>query len=266
MVAAEEVEAVGELIFGGVGEGVVGAAGDDSREQEVCEVAVPGDLAEADDDADAGECADLGREVDGAVANLLGRGLVPGRRAADNRGDPRVAQAQAVVAGDGAGLGGEAEFVEHGVHEVAGAVSGKGAAGAVGSVSAGGEAEDEQAGAGVTEAGDRARPILVVLVGAAAGLADASAVVAEAGTELAGDDRVADVVGIGGGIRKLTQGFGRLGLRGARRAGSFATSRFQRMGMAEKWERPGRRRIDRIHLSAEKAGANWKIHESAGCI
>jgi hypothetical protein len=35
-----------------------------------------------------------------------------------------VAQAEAVVAGDGAGFAGEAELVKHRIHEVAGAVSG----------------------------------------------------------------------------------------------------------------------------------------------
>src|ERR1035438_609372 len=39
----------------------------------------------------------------GGVRDLLGRGLVAGRRAADDGSDPRVAQAKAVVGGDGAG-------------------------------------------------------------------------------------------------------------------------------------------------------------------
>jgi hypothetical protein len=111
-------------------------------------------------------------------------GLSPGGRAADDRSDPGVAQAQAVVAGDGAGFGGEAELVQDGVHEVAGAVAGEGAAGAVGAVGAWGEAEDEDAGARVAEAGDGTGPVGMVLVGAASGLADAGAVLAQAGTKL----------------------------------------------------------------------------------
>jgi hypothetical protein len=59
-------------------------------------------------------------------------------------------------------------------------------------VGARGEAEDEQAGAGVAEAGHGARPVFVVLVGAAAGLADAGAVVAQARAQLAADDRIAN--------------------------------------------------------------------------
>ncbi len=48
------MEAVGELVFGSVSEAVVGFAGDDTSFEEEGEVAIEGDLAEADDDADAG--------------------------------------------------------------------------------------------------------------------------------------------------------------------------------------------------------------------
>jgi len=232
VVAAKQVEAGGQGVLGGVGKAVIGAAGDDAGLQQVGEEAVPGDLAEADDDADAWQRVDLGRQVDTAVANLLGRGLVAGRGAADDGTDPGVAKAEAVVAGDGAGLGGEAELVEDRVHEAAGAIAGKGAAGAVGSVGAGSEAEDEDAGAGIAEAGDGARPVIVVLVGAAAGLADAGAVFAQAGTELAGDDRVADAVLLGSRGRKPTERPGLSDPKRERRAGRVATGRFHRRGMA----------------------------------
>ena len=153
--------------MGSVGEAVLGFAGDDAGLEQVGEVAVEGDLAEADDDADAGQGLDFSGEVDGAVADLLGERLVAGRGAADDGGDPGVAEPEAVVAGDGAGFAGEAEFVEDGVHEVAGAVAGEGSAGAVGSVGAGGEAEDEDAGFGVAKAGDGAGPVGLVEIGAA---------------------------------------------------------------------------------------------------
>jgi hypothetical protein len=139
--------------------------------QQVREVAVPGDLAEADDDADLGQRGDLGGQMRRAVADLLGGGLVAGRGAADDGADPGLAQLEAVVAGDGAGFAGEAELVQDGIHEVAGAVAGEGAAGAVGSVGSGGEAEDEDAGARVAEAGHRFGPVFLVAVGFAAGLA-----------------------------------------------------------------------------------------------
>ena len=160
----------------------------DAGVEQVGEIAVEGDLSEADDDADARQGLDFGGKVGGAVANLLGERLVAGRGAADDRGDPGVAEFEAVVAGDGAGFAGEAELVQDGIHEVAGAVAGEGAAGAVGSVGAGGEAEDEDAGAGIAEAGDGAGPVGLVLVGAAFGFADAAAVVAKPGAAFAGDD------------------------------------------------------------------------------
>ena len=60
VVAREEMEAVWEDVLGGVAEAVGGAAGDDAGVEEMGEVAVEGDLAEADDDADAGEGGELG--------------------------------------------------------------------------------------------------------------------------------------------------------------------------------------------------------------
>jgi hypothetical protein len=99
-----------------------------------------------------------------------------------------VAELEAVVAGDGAGFAGEAQLVQDGIHEVAGAVAGEGAAGAVGSVGAGREAEDEDSGAGVAKAGDGTGPVGLVLVRAAFGFADAAAVGAKPGAALAGDD------------------------------------------------------------------------------
>jgi hypothetical protein len=54
MVAAEEMEAIGQDVVGAVGETVVGASGYDSCVEQVGEVAIPGDFAEADNDPDAG--------------------------------------------------------------------------------------------------------------------------------------------------------------------------------------------------------------------
>ena len=162
VVAAEEGEAVGEEVLGTVGEGEGGTAFDDSLAEEMGEEAVPGDLAEADDDADFGEGGDLSGEVGGAVADLLRGGLVAGRGAADDGADPELAELEAVVAADGHGFGGEAE--------------------------------DEDAGVGVAEAGDGLGPVLLVAVGFAAVLANATAVVAEPGAAGAGDDGALELV------------------------------------------------------------------------
>ena len=188
VVTGEEGDAVGEEVLGGVGEGEGGATLDDSLPQEIGEVAVPGDFAEADNDANFRERGDFGGEMGGAVADLLRRGLVAGRGAADDGADPELAELEAVVTMDGDGFAGEAELVQDGVHEVAGAVAGEGAAGAIGSVGSGGETENEDAGVGVAEAGDRFGPVLLIAVGLSAGLADGLAVVAEPGAAIAGGD------------------------------------------------------------------------------
>ena len=178
VVAAEQGEAVGEQVFGTVGEFEGGTTLDDSLPEEMGEVAVPGDLAEADDDSNFGERGDFVGEVGGAVAHLLWGRLVAGRGAADYRADPELAELEAVVAADGDGFGGEPELVEDGVHEVSGAVAGEGAAGAVGSVGTGGEAEDEDAGVAVAESWNGPCPVFLVTIGFTAGLADRVTVVA----------------------------------------------------------------------------------------
>ena len=105
-----------------------------------------------------------------------------------------MAEPEAVIAGDGLCLAGEAKVVEDGIHEVAGTVACEGAAGAIGPVGPGGEAEDEDAGAGIAEAGNGTGPVGLVLIGAALDLADAAAVVAETRTPLAGDDGIVNLL------------------------------------------------------------------------
>ncbi len=194
VVGGEKMQAVGQAILGAVGEAVFGFALDDAGVEQVGEIAVEGDLSEADDDTDAREGLNFVGEVGGAVANLLGLGLVAGRGAAHDGGDPGVTELQAIFAGDGAGFGGEAEFVQDGIHEVAGAVAGEGTAGAVGSVGSGGEAEDENAGSRVAEAGDGAGPVGLVDVGATFGFADAAAVGAETWAAFTGDDGLTNLL------------------------------------------------------------------------
>jgi hypothetical protein len=104
--------------------------------------------------------------------------------------------------------------MQYRVHEVAGAVAGEGAARAIGAVGAGRETEDEDARARIAEAGHRARPVFVIDIGAAAGLADAGAIDAQAGTQLALDDRVARAVKHGVGGLQIDEGSGQVNLCG----------------------------------------------------
>src|SRR5947209_745065 len=100
MIAAQKVETVRKLIDGSVRELEGGFALDDALVEEIGEIAIEGDLAERDHDAKARELADFSGEVPAAGANLLGGGFVAGRGAADDGGDPGVAQAKTVIAGD----------------------------------------------------------------------------------------------------------------------------------------------------------------------
>ena len=173
--------------------------GDDAGVQEVSEIAVECDLSEADDDSDTGQRLYFGGKMGGAVANLLGERLVAGGGTADNGCDPGMAKLEAVFAVDCTRFAGKAEFMEDGVHEVAGAVSGEGTAGAVGPMSAGRESKNEDPGAGVAKTWNGPGPVSLVLVGAAPGFADATTVVAKTGTTFTGDD----------GLMNLLEGRGR---------------------------------------------------------
>ena len=158
------------------------------------QIAVEGYLSETDHDTDSGQRLNFIGEMSRAVANLLRLRLVAGRGAADDRGDPGVAELEAVVAVGGAGLTGQAEFMQDRVHEVSGAVAGEGTAGAVRSVGSGRKAENEDAGARISEAGNGAGPVGLVEIGAAFGLTDAMTVFAETRAEVAGDDRFANLL------------------------------------------------------------------------
>lgn len=152
------------------------------------EIGLPGDAAEDDDDLEVGEELEFLFEEGAAGGDFVGCWFVTGWGAVDGAGDPGVAEEEAVVAVGAGGLVGEAGVEEGLIEEVAGAVTGEDAAGAVGAVSAGGEAEDEEAGGGVAEGGDGAAPVGLVEIGAALDLRDEAAVLAEAGAALAGDD------------------------------------------------------------------------------
>ena len=173
------METVGKLVLGSVSETVFGFAVDHAGLEQIGEVTVKGDLPQADDDTDALQGLDLGGEMRGAVAEFLRRGFVARRSAANDRGDPGVAQFETVIAGDRARLAGEAEVVEDGIHEVAGTIACEGSACAISAVGSGGESEDEDAGAGIAEAGNGASPVSLILVSTALCLGDTTAIGAE---------------------------------------------------------------------------------------
>ena len=70
VVAAEEMQAIGEEVFGTVSEAEGGLFGDEARSEEMGEVTVPGDPAEADDDTKLRQLGELRGEVPGAGGEL----------------------------------------------------------------------------------------------------------------------------------------------------------------------------------------------------
>src|SRR5215467_14014776 len=159
VVAAEQNrEAVAEAGLAAVAERGAGAGADAVGGCEKSQVGVVADLAQRDDDADAGEGGQLGGQVAAAAGDLVGRRLVVGRGAAGGGDDVGVAQGEAVVGALRGRDVGEALGVEGGEEEVARAVAGEDAAGAVGAVRGGGQADQQQARVGVAEAGDGLAP------------------------------------------------------------------------------------------------------------
>lgn len=188
MVAAEQMDPIRKQVVGSVGKAKGGFSLDQTLGEEVGKVTVKSDFAETDDDAEMFELVHFGGEVRGTVADLLRGRLIAGRSAADNGGDPGVAQLQAVIARGALRLIGKAGLVKDGIHEVAGAISCKRPSGTVGSVGSWSQSEDEDAGTRVAEARNRPRPIDLILVGSALCLSYSFAVGAKARADLAGDD------------------------------------------------------------------------------
>ena len=140
-----ERQAGAEVVGDAVAEGVAAARRDAPDLAQHGQEAVHGHPAQGQDRAHAREQRPLPCQVLAAVADLLRQRPVAGRRAARDRGHVAVDEAQAVVAGDGDGLVGEARAMQRGEEEIARAVAGEDAAGAVAAVRGGGQAHDQQA-------------------------------------------------------------------------------------------------------------------------
>jgi len=77
--------------------------------------------------------------------------------------------------------------VQHGIHEVAGSVAGEGASGAIGAVSAGSEAHDQDAGQRIAESGNGLAPVFPVAIRTALLAGDLLTIANQARTASAGD-------------------------------------------------------------------------------
>lgn len=84
--------------------------------------------------------------------------------------------------------------MKDGIHKGPGAISREGTTRPVGAMGAGSQAENEDAGAGVSEAGNGTGPVGLVLIGTASGFANSLAVTEKAGTTVAPYDGVVDLL------------------------------------------------------------------------
>ncbi len=125
---------------------------------------VPGEGPEADDDAGFQQCQFVGCVGETGIA-FLGGGLVQRGGAADGGGDPGSREPQSVIFAPRYGTVREVRPVERGEEEVSGAVAGEEAARAVRPVRGGSEAEYDDRRVRVSEAGDGAAPVSLVLMG-----------------------------------------------------------------------------------------------------
>jgi hypothetical protein len=119
---------------------------------------VPGEGAEADHDPGVEQLELVGGVGKAGIALLRG-GLILRRGAADGGRDPEPFETEAVFAVARDGFVRETRAVEGGEEEVTRAVAGEEAAGPVGAVGGGGEAEDDDPCRWVAEAGDRTAPV-----------------------------------------------------------------------------------------------------------
>src|SRR5688572_8416315 len=120
-------------------------------------------LAQREHGAYAAEEAPLAHEVLAAAADLLRQGPIGGRRAAGGGRDVAIDQPQPIAPRHRGGLAREAGPVEGGEQEIAGAIAGEDAAGAVAAVGGGGETDDQQARRRIAPARDGTPPVLLVL-------------------------------------------------------------------------------------------------------
>ncbi len=160
---------------------------------------VPADFPKGQQDAGMGEQIPFAVEIGGAIGDFIRQGFIGGRSAADRGADVDAGEFQAIIAMLGMGLIGEAGAVKGGEEKIAGAVAGKNAAGAVGTVSAGGQSDDPDAGGGIAEAGDGFAPVFLGRIGAAFFNGDGLTIGAQASAALAGRD-------LGGQLRQRAGG------------------------------------------------------------
>src|SRR6266852_9988943 len=146
---------------------ILALAGDQFSSLQIVEIGFESDSSQGNDDAQIFQSFEFAFQIRSAVGQFLGQRLVARRRAASGGSDVEIGQNKPVVTVGRRRLTSKSRFMQHRIHEVAGGVAGKGAAGAIGAVRAGSESEHEDAGMGIAESGNGLSPVLVVAVSAA---------------------------------------------------------------------------------------------------
>jgi len=123
---------------------------------------VPGEPPEGEDRPRLGQQPELALEERRAVPSLLRRRSVVRRGASDPGRQVKVTIVEAIVPPNGGGLVREPGLVERTDEERRRAVSREHSAGAIRPVGGRGEPDHYESGAGVSETGNRATPVLVV--------------------------------------------------------------------------------------------------------
>src|ERR1700761_7335590 len=144
MVGAKQLDTVGQLIKFSVAKNQAGFRGKNTGPLEMTKVGVKSNLAEYQNDFHTVERPDLFGHVDGTIGDFDRRGFVVRRRAVDDGGDVEIAELLAVVFVQRGWLRGKAGAVQDATKEVSGAVAGKGAACAIGTMSPGSKAKYEE--------------------------------------------------------------------------------------------------------------------------
>src|SRR5579862_6458295 len=159
MVTGEQCLSIGQGVFCAMREFHLSAPGELPCSPKMLKHTIEANLAQAYDHAQILEDGYLLVEKWRAVRELVGKRFIGGRRTAHDRGNLHSCEFHSVIAADSIWLRGEARVVEHRIQEIARAVAGEGPAGAIRSMCARGEADDQDFGVGIAEGGDGASPV-----------------------------------------------------------------------------------------------------------
>ena len=188
MVAGDGGQSAGQREFGSMGKRVIPANKFCANALLVCQQPVKCDPPQANDDTQISEECHLLIYPRRATAQFLRTWFVPWRSAAYDRRNPKICEFHTIVPRTCLRKGGKADFVQDGVKEISGAVSGEGPTSAVGAMRAGRQSEDKDPRLRIAERGDWPPPVLPIGIGAAPDTRDFSTMLSQTRTAFAGYD------------------------------------------------------------------------------